>query len=76
MLTHAKQPQYYRCSDSWTDPSDRLDNPLCVVMLHNMICSAYEEEKTESWLPAKKCSIALIVHQWSMRTAVFVFWLL
>ena len=47
MFTQAKQP-HYCFYDSWTDPSDRLDNPPCVVVLHNTISSVYKEKRLKA----------------------------
>ena len=64
MFTQAKQP-HYRFYDSWMDPSNRLDNPPRVVVLHNTISSAYKEKKAKSLLPAFHLW-SLTAHQWSM----------
>ena len=42
-----------------------------VVVLHNMISSAYKEEKAKSLLPASHFR-SLVAHQWSMRGAIFM----
>ena len=68
MFAQAKQP-HYRFYDSWTDPSNRLDNPPCVVVLHNMISSAYKEKKAKSLLPAFH-SRSLAAHQRSLHGAI------
>ena len=68
MFTQAKQP-HYCFYDSWTDPSDRLDNPPRVVVLHNTISSAYKVKKAKSLLPAFHLR-SLADQQWSMRGAI------
>ena len=70
LLTFTQVKQLHYCFyDSWMDPSDRLDNPPRVVVLHNTISSAYKVEKAKSLLPALH-SRSLADQQRSMRGTI------